>query len=120
MRAGECPSRRSIRPALAGRRLFQIFDDHRLLAALADHGERVARRAASRIVIDRDRHSLAAAFSGSEASASSRKSQFISASAQTAPSNWAAINAGASIGRMPEKVLVSERAIATAGLANDV
>ena len=37
-----------------------------------------------------------------------------------APMNCAAMNAGASVGRMPEKVSVNERARVTAGLANDV
>ena len=40
----------------AARRVLQIFDDHRLLAALPDHGQRVARGAAGRIVIDRHAH----------------------------------------------------------------
>ena len=53
----ECPSPRSARPAFArDRRRLQIFDDLRLIAALADHGQRVARRAAGGIVVDGDGH----------------------------------------------------------------
>ena len=37
-----------------------------------------------------------------------------------APMSWAAIKAGASMGRIPENVLVSERAIVMAGFANEV
>jgi len=40
--------------------------------------------------------------------------------AAIAPINWAAIKPGASIGLMPEKVFVNDRANVTAGLANDV
>jgi len=36
------------------------------------------------------------------------------------PTIWAAMNSGTSTGRIPEKVFDSERAIVTAGLANDV
>jgi hypothetical protein len=43
-----------------------------------------------------------------------------SAQAASAPVNCAAIKAGISIGRIPEKVLVSDRAIVIAGFANDV
>ena len=67
----------------------------------------------------RKAYSLASSLSSTDASIGSRNSQFISASAQTAPSNCAAMKPGRSIGRMPEKVLVSDRAIATAGFAND-
>ena len=47
-------------------------------------------------------------------------SQANTSAASTAPMNSAAINAGTSIGRMPEKVSVNPRAMATAGLAKDV
>jgi hypothetical protein len=40
--------------------------------------------------------------------------------ASAAPTSWAAMKAGASVGAMPAKVLDNERAIVTAGLANDV
>ena len=40
--------------------------------------------------------------------------------APNAPANCAAMNSGASAGRMPEKVFVIERARVTAGLANEV
>ena len=43
-----------------------------------------------------------------------------SAVAPKAPANWAAINAGASAGRIPANVFVTERATVTAGFANDV
>ena len=36
------------------------------------------------------------------------------------PANWAAINANTWDGAMPAKVSVSDRAMVTAGLANDV
>jgi len=49
-----------------------------------------------------------------------RSSQLISVSATIAPQSSAAIKPGRSAGRIPEKVLLSERAIATAGFANDV
>jgi len=41
-------------------------------------------------------------------------------SASSAPTSWAAMNAGASAGRMPANVSESERAIVIAGFANDV
>ena len=44
---------------LARRRVFQIFDDDRLFAALADHRQRVARGAAGGVVIDGDGHAQA-------------------------------------------------------------
>ena len=37
-----------------------------------------------------------------------------------APMSWAAMNHGASAGRIPENVLVNDRARVTAGLANEV
>ena len=40
--------------------------------------------------------------------------------AARAPTNCATMNAGASVGAMPLNVLVNDRAIVTAGLANDV
>src|SRR5579862_924903 len=40
--------------------------------------------------------------------------------AASAPANWAATNGTTSSGRMPAKVLDSERAMVTAGLANEV
>ena len=40
--------------------------------------------------------------------------------ARSAPATWARIKPGRSSGRMPEKVSVKDRAIETAGLANDV
>ena len=46
--------------------------------------------------------------------------QRCNAVAIAAPMNCAAMNAGVSAGRMPEKVSVNERARVTAGLANDV
>src|ERR1700754_2544648 len=61
-----------------------------------------------------------AALPGCSAAAPARNSQLINASATTAPTNSAAMKPGRSTGRMPEKVLLSERAMATAGLAKDV
>lgn len=43
-----------------------------------------------------------------------------SAVAATAPSNCATMKNGASIGRMPANVSLSDRAIVTAGFANEV
>ena len=43
-----------------------------------------------------------------------------STNAKKAPRIWLRMNAGASTGRMPEKVSVSKRAIVTAGWANHV
>lgn len=40
--------------------------------------------------------------------------------ATNAPASWATMNAGASTGLMPDKVLLAERARVTAGFANDV
>jgi hypothetical protein len=40
--------------------------------------------------------------------------------AATAPTIWATMKAGAEPGAMPAKVLLSERAMVTAGLAKDV
>jgi len=50
----------------------------------------------------------------------SGNSQDHSKVAAKAPVNCAAMKAGASIGRIPEKVFVTDRASVTAGLANDV
>ncbi|MOA63708.1 hypothetical protein D3C78_1895290 [compost metagenome] len=50
----------------------------------------------------------------------SRRSHDISANAASPPVNWARMKPGRSSGRMPENVSVRERAIATAGLANEV
>jgi len=49
-----------------------------------------------------------------------RSNQPISISPASAPTSSAAMKPGRSMGRMPEKVFVSDRAMATAGLANDV
>jgi hypothetical protein len=48
------------------------------------------------------------------------RSHVANAMAQIAPKSWATMKPGRSIGRMPENVLVNERAIGTAGLATDV
>ena len=88
-------------------------------AALPDHGKRVARRAAVRIVIDRDAQSSASGLSGN-ASREGCNNQVMTIRPATAPHSSATINPGRSTGRMPENVLVNDRAIATAGLANDV
>ena len=50
----------------------------------------------------------------------SRRSQVMTRRPMTPPNNSAAIKPGRSTGRIPEMVLVNDRAIATAGLANDV
>ena len=42
------------------------------------------------------------------------------ACAVAAPANWAKMNPGASVGRIPAKVLLALRASVTAGLANGV
>src|SRR5947209_16701470 len=99
--------------------IFEILDHLRLLAALPDHRQRVARGAASRIVIDGDRHGCTSLEIGAP-SFLSRSSQFIATIAATAPQSSAEIKPGRSAGRIPEKVSVIDRAIATAGLANEV
>ena len=50
----------------------------------------------------------------------SRSSQLMKINAVTAPHSSAAMKPGRSMGRIPEKLFVIDRAIATAGLANDV
>src|SRR5579863_425654 len=99
--------------------MLEIFDDLRLRPALPDHGERVAGGAAIGIVINRYAHSIASGSSGG-ASGFVRKSQVIASMPTTAPQSSAMMKPGRSRGRMPENVFVKERAIATAGLANDV
>jgi hypothetical protein len=47
-------------------------------------------------------------------------SQATKAMPQSAPTSCATMKPGRSIGRMPEKVFVNERAMATAGFANEV
>ena len=47
-------------------------------------------------------------------------SQPNTAVAARAPTTWAAMNPGASAGAMPAKVSVKDRAIVTAGFANEV
>ena len=49
-----------------------------------------------------------------------RSSQVISSEAAESADSSAMMKPGTSTGRMPEKLLVSDRAIATAGLANEV
>jgi hypothetical protein len=44
---------------LAARRVLQIFDDFGFGAGLPDHGERIARRPAGRVVVDGDAHTSA-------------------------------------------------------------
>src|SRR5579871_409725 len=101
-------------------RRLEIFDDDGLNAALPDHGKGIARRSASRIVIDRDTHGPVSAMATGPRTLGRPSSQFISSMPAIAPQSSARMNPGRSMGRMPEKVFVSERAIATAGLANDV
>src|SRR5690606_42094511 len=48
--------RQKFHQTLPGGRIFQIFDDHRLHAACPDHRQRIARRAAFRVVINSDGH----------------------------------------------------------------
>ena len=57
---------------------------------------------------------------GGRYAARSRWSQAKNAVASNAPTIWARMKAGASAGRMPEKVSVKARATVTAGLANEV
>ena len=49
-----------------------------------------------------------------------RKSKRATPNAASAPAYCANINAGASMGRIPENVLLSARAMVIAGFANDV
>src|SRR4051794_30354659 len=104
-------------PLARGRRL-QIFDDDRLDAALADHRQGVARGAAVRIVVDRDDHHAVSATSTGPRTSGRPSNQRISSAPKMAPASSATMKPGRSSGRMPENVLVSERAMATAGLAN--
>ena len=60
------------------------------------------------------------AFHGFDNSFGDRNSHVKSAVATSAPSSSAAINAGTSRGAIPANVLLNERAIVTAGFANDV
>src|SRR5262249_53981587 len=107
-----------LQPLTSGRAL-EIFDDHRLFAALPDHREHVARPAAIGVVVDRDSHRCAPELIAWSIRASLR-SQRASHSPQSAPRSCATTKPGRSIGRMPENVFVNERAIVTAGLANEV
>src|SRR6185436_8014755 len=104
---------------LPRRRVLQILDDVGHSAALPDHGQGVARGAAGRIVIDRDAQGSVSGFSGN-APREGCNNHVMTISPAIAPQTSAAMNPGRSAGRMPENVLVSERAIATAGLAKDV
>src|SRR5258706_3367508 len=122
--AQQCANRNSHRldqldQPRAAWRILQIFDYLWLLAALPYHRERIARRAAVGIVIDRHAHKIASGLRAG-ASFSGRSSHVMTSMPMTAPKSSAAMKPGSSTGRIPENVLVNERAIATAGLANDV
>ena len=97
-----------------------LLDHGRLDAALADHGERVAGGAAVRIVIDRDAHRDVSAILTGPLTSGLPSSQFINSMPTKAPQSSATMKPGRSLGRIPANVFVSERAIATAGLANEV
>src|SRR5258707_13542260 len=97
-------------------RILQIFDYLRFLAALPYHRERIARRAAVGIVIDRHPHKIASGLRAG-ASFSGRSSHAMTSMPMTAPKSSAAMKPGRSTGRIPENVLGNERAIPTAGLA---
>src|SRR5229473_1672458 len=101
------------------RRVLEIFNDFGLGAASADHLQRVARRSAFRIMIDGDAHRTVSGFIWGSSSFP-RNSHAMNAIPTNAPQSSATMKPGRSAGRMPEKVFVKERAIATAGLANDV
>src|SRR5436190_5111814 len=100
-------------------RILQVFNHLGFLAALPDYRQRIARGAAGRVVIDRHAHDRAS-FAIASTSPAPRSSQPITIMAASAPQSSAAMNPGRSVGRIPENVLVSDRAMATAGLANDV
>ena len=70
-------------------------------------------------MIDRHAHNCAS-FAIEGPSPAARSNQLIKINATTAPQSSAAIKPGRSSGRIPEKVLVIDRAIATAGFANEV
>src|SRR5438477_7662788 len=80
-----------------------------LFAAMPDHRQRIARGAASRIMIDRHAHNWAS-FAIGTPSPPARSNQLISINAATAPQSSAAMKPGRSVGRIPEKVLVIDRA----------
>src|SRR5215217_14514 len=113
-------SRYQLDDAFAGGWRLEIFDNGRLDARLPDHGEGVPGGAAVGIVVDGDGHVRSSGLIGNWLPADTRSSQDISASATSAPAIWARMKPGRSMARIPEKVSVNERAIATAGLANDV
>src|SRR6516165_8322661 len=72
------------------------------------------------VVGDSGDYSCASDLSGVVAETGARNSQLINRRAATAPISSAMTNPGRSSGRMPENVLVRERAMATAGLAKEV
>src|SRR5262249_51128168 len=102
----------------------------RRFAALPDHGERIARRATVRIVIDRDGHTPSLPRSaphsfarsdgaGGMALGAGKITEHTSAPTP-APTIWAVTNPGTWLMAMPAKVVVNPRASVRAGLAKDV
>ena len=77
-------------------------------------------RAFWRAVYWRSAARTSSADTDSLSSALGRKSQVKRSNASTLPISSAATKPGTSAGRMPEKLSVSDRAIATAGLAKEV
>ncbi len=98
----------------AGPAGLEVFDDHGRITRSPDHRHHVARRAAGGVVIDGDREVFA------HSGLSSFNSQPNRSTAASAPTIWAAMKAGAEIGAIPAKVLDIDRAMVTAGFANDV
>jgi len=84
-------------------------------SGVADQRQGIARGAAIGIVIDR--HIMAPPGTVGSASANNNRAR---PKATSAPKSCATMKAGASRGRMPEKVLVIERPIVIAGFANEV
>ena len=109
---------KSIKTARAGGDLMVLYDSW-FDPAIADHCQRVARSPTGWIMVDCDwkGHSAPLGLTViSEAPDVLARSHPASRRAKSAPAISATANPGTSIGRMPEKVFVSERAIATGGV----
>src|SRR4051812_24521235 len=118
--SGDAQSLDELDKRLAGWWRLQIFDHDGFDAALPDHRQRVARGAAGGGVIDRDAHEVVSAIWMGPCAWGRPSNQFINSMPAKAPHSSARMNPGRSVGRMPENVFVSDLAMATAGLANEV
>src|SRR5690349_14618667 len=97
--------------------MLEIFNDHRLDTRVANEAERITRRAALRVVID----GHVRQDSSPEAASAVRTTNTRSSTTPTrAPASCATMKPGASCGRMPANVSVSDRPTVMAGFANEV